>query len=220
MRITYSWISTGLQVGRYAEGESYPITEVLDQIHHCQLSWFNLGVQPIAHWLLLPIRVPAVPRPTYHFVNVFCCTVIHCCCSANAIFTSGFSCGGSMAFSPWSTGRLMVLRPNERPFFRRSKSSDSCGVLADELRCWRVVNCLDLLNSLDLCCEERSRRALMLGGGVGGQTTRPSPLFTRSGSGVVGLAGQRATSVGVRAPSRARGQACMVVEGDNGWSMT
>lgn len=104
-------------------------------------------------------------QASYHFVNVFCCTVIHFCCSAKAIFVNACSCGGSIAFSPWSAGRLLVWKPllllpvNNSP-------DGSVEVLVLALRCKRFVNCLERLASR--VEEVRSRLDFMLDGGDGG----------------------------------------------------
>lgn len=69
------------------------------------------------------------------------------------------------------------------------------------------MNCLDRLASF--CCDERSRRALMLGGGDGGNAGVTTLLFTCSGvaGGSAVLVGQPALpsseAGGVIAPSRA-----------------
>ena len=77
-----------------------PITQILYQIHHCQFPRFDLRIQPIylisidCSFMLLSLNPQSQffnptlhpwRQKTHHFVNVFCCTVIHCCCSANAI---------------------------------------------------------------------------------------------------------------------------------------
>lgn len=103
---------------------------------------------------------------TYHFVNVFCWTVIHFCCSAKAILVSGFSCGGSMAFNPWSTGRFEGSKL--RPLFFLNKAVSSVFVVRLALLCNRFVNCLDLFASL--CNDDRLRRPV-LGGGDGGKSS-------------------------------------------------
>ena len=95
----------------------------------------------------------------YHFVNVFCWTVIHFCCSANAIFVKACSCGGSMAFNPWSAGKLLVWN---RFFLPRG-----LGPGFESLRFARFVNCFERIASL--CEVERSRRTLMLFAGDGGE---------------------------------------------------
>lgn len=82
---------------------TYAIAEVYYQVLYLQRPRLKLRINPTrrnnpplaqsTHYQARPVR------GTHHFVNVFCCTVIHRCCSANAILTRPCSWAGSTAAS-------------------------------------------------------------------------------------------------------------------------
>lgn len=82
---------------------TYAIAEVRYQVLNLQRPRLKLRINPTLR-NNPPLAQSAYtnkpdPLGTHHFVNVFCCTVIHRCCSANAILTSPCSWAGSTAAS-------------------------------------------------------------------------------------------------------------------------
>jgi hypothetical protein len=128
---------------------------------------------------LMAYKRIGLPGFTDHFVKVFCWTVIHFCCSANAIFVRTGSCSGSTAFNASSVwfcwvGKLcrwylcLLLR---LPSLPSAASLSSLTFVVDRKR---IVNRWERLASLSFC---KSRRDFA--GGVGGDCGKGiEALFT------------------------------------------
>lgn len=72
------------------EGETYAIAQVFNEVFHLKVANSDLGIHPTAFCQPCPHPSPSphsTRYSTHHFVNVFCWTLIHFCCSAYAILS-------------------------------------------------------------------------------------------------------------------------------------
>ena len=86
-----------------------PVAQILNQIFDYKFSWLDFRVQPTQE--LARLELDGIL--THHFVNVFCWTVIHFCCSANAIFVKSFW-SSAFTVAPLTT-QAVVLSLLEAP---------------------------------------------------------------------------------------------------------